>query len=244
MSLPRTRLEGSLRIDNKTWLIEPSEAHHLLNVRRCRNGQKIEALIEGRLFILRLEIKDGKLLGYVEEEKKAPPKRELWVLLGLTKTEAFELALRQVTECGATAIVPLHCERSVVKIEGNRLEAKMRRWKLILSEATKQARAFSIPELFPVIKVKDIDALSLPAFKYGAFLGRGSIDLLDCAPKDKAAIAIGPEGDWSETEMQMLEDFGFKPVRLGARIMRAPTAAAVGTAILSMLLEKGWSNAL
>ncbi|MCD6183216.1 MAG: RNA methyltransferase, partial [Thermovirga sp.] len=117
-------------------------------------------------------------------------------------------------------------------------EAKMRRWKLILSEATKQARAFSIPELFPVIKVKDIDALSLPAFKYGAFLGRGNIDLLDCAPKDKAAIAIGPEGDWSKAEMQMLENFGFKPVRLGARIMRSPTAAAVGTAILSMLLEK------
>lgn len=36
----------------------------------------------------------------------------------------------------------------------------------------------------------------------------------------------------------MLENFGFKPVRLGVRIMRSPTAAAVGTAILSMLLEK------
>lgn len=239
MSLPRIRLEDSSKIDNNVWLIEPSEAHHLLHVRRCKEGQKVEGLLGDRLVVLRLEVRDDKLLGHVEWEEECPPERSLWVLLGLTKAEAFELALRQVTECGATVIVPLRCERSVVRIDEKKEAAKMARWNSILKEATKQARAFRVPKLFPLVQVKDITTLALPAFKYGAFLDEGSVELLSCRPKDEAAIAIGPEGDWSDEEKKMLVEFDFKPVSLGARIMRAPTAAAVGTAVLSMLLEKG-----
>jgi RsmE family RNA methyltransferase len=62
--------------------------------------------------------------------------------------------------------------------------------------------------------------------------------LVDCGPSGGAVFAVGPEGDWTPSECETLSGKGFTAVSLGTRIMKSPTAVAVGLGFLSMSQER------
>ena len=234
VSLPRLRLEKCVRVDGR-WLIDREQAHHLVRVRRCGTGSLAEGLESGEKISLRLSCEGEQVyaeeLSRITEEK---PTTELYLLLAVLKSDQFDQALRFAAETGVHSITLLSCERSVPRYSGIKLEEKMSRWAKLLGESTKQAGAGTPPLLTPPVRLRDLDQSHLPESRYAAMLSPESEPLSAQQPGGAAAIAIGPEGDWSPDETELLIEKKFKPVSLGSRILRASTAVAVACGWFSM----------
>ncbi len=242
VSQPRVRLEKAERKAPDRWVLDGQQAHHLLHVRRCVEGDRIEGLWEGKLLSLRLELNDGLLCGVVEEEISMMPEKNLWLLLGLLKPDAFERSLRMATESGAEKIIPIICERSVPRVDRKKWSGKRSRWMKIIEESTKQSRVPEKPVLYEPMPLESVLSLSLPEARYAAMLDGGPKTLIDLKPSQGAVFAVGPEGDWTPGEREALLERGFIAVSLGSRILTSPTAVAVGLGFLSMRLEQSYES--
>lgn len=226
MSLPRLRLEKCKFSEGK-WHITPEEARHLVTVRRCYTGSLVEGLLDGEKLRLKIYC-DGDTVTATEvsRESEPPPYPVLCLLLALLKSDQFDASLRFAAEIGVTTIQPLKCERCVPQYSDARMPDKLERWTKILSEATKQAGSARPPTLERPLPLEKLDYSSLPEGKYAALLSDGAMPLKGLAIGSPAAVAIGPEGDWSPAEAKLLLEKGFKPISLGKRILRASTAVA------------------
>ncbi|MGC9489618.1 MAG: RsmE family RNA methyltransferase [Thermovirgaceae bacterium] len=242
VSRPRLRLERAQRKAPDRWVLDKDQAHHLVHVRRCVEGDRVEGLLNGRLFLLKLAAEEGYLCGILEKELPAGPGKNLWLLLALLKMDAFERSLRIATESGAGNIVPLFCERSVVRLDEKRWSSKQKRWTKIIEESTRQACVPQRPVLYEPLSVGSAMSLPLPENRYAAMLSKDAKLLVDCKPSGGAVFAVGPEGDWTRSECETLSGKGFTAVSLGRGIMRSPTAVAVGLGFLSMRLEQCYEN--
>ncbi len=230
MSLLRLRLETSLREPDGRWRLATEEGHHL-TVRRCASGERVEGLLPGYRVVLRLERRDDAWYGWEEERHAAEGVAvRMTLLAGVLKEDAWDALLRIATEVGVWRILPLLCVRSVPRLEGNRLAARLERWRRILAEATKQCGASEAPELVSPRPVEALEDHVLPPDRFAALLSGNARPLPEEPFGDEVALAIGPEGDFSPEEGEALRRRAFRPVSLGGRVLRAPTAVAVGCA--------------
>ncbi len=234
MSLPRVRLEGARCEGDSLWLLDQEQRRHLVTVRRCREGDLFEGLLPGKRLTLRLEISGSEARGVLVSSSFEEAGPRIWLLAGLLKGEAFDRLVVQSVEAGASVIVPLLCSRSVVSISSSKTSRKMDRWNRMILEATKQCGAATPTEIFEPVELSGIGSLGLPSSRFAAMTS-GTTDIFRFHPSREAAIAVGPEGDWTEEEVDTLVREGFVPVRLGPRIMRSQTAAVVGVACLSLI---------
>ena len=234
MSLPRLRLEKCIYKDGR-WLIDQEQAHHLIRVRRCCTGSLAEGLLSGEKARLRISC-EGELVFAEELSREAETARsiELHLMLALLKSDQFDQALRFAAETGVHTIHLLACERSVPRYSGVKLKEKMSRWQKILDEATRQAGSASPPVLLEPVLLAELDPDLLPECRLAAMLSPNAQSLSMTDITSPAAIAIGPEGDWSPSETELLLERGFKPVSLGKRILRASTAVAVACGWLTI----------
>ena len=234
MSLPRLRLEECTLKDGR-WLIDEKQAHHLIRVRRCSTGSLAEGLLSGERIELRLLCEDSLVfaeeLSRVREEE---PTIKLELILALLKNDQLDDSLRFAAETGASAIHLISCERSVPKYSGIRLEDKMSRWRKILAESTKQAGSASPTKLSPPLSLMELNLKIIPECRFAAILSPEAELLSKIEYESPAAIAIGPEGDWTDSEVKFLLDNNFRPVSLGKKILRASTAVAVSCGWFSL----------
>lgn len=234
MSLPRLRLEKCISKDGR-WIIDQEQAHHLIRVRRCSTGSLAEGLLSGEKVRLRISC-EGEFVFAEELSREADTARstELHLMLAMLKSDQFDQSLRFAAETGVHTIHLLACERSVPRYSGIKLKEKMLRWEKILDEATRQAGSASPPILLEPVSLMELDPGLLPDCRLAAMLSSDAQLLSITETTSPAAIAIGPEGDWSPSETGLLLESGFKPVSLGKRILRASTAVAVACGWFSM----------
>ncbi|HPQ37825.1 MAG TPA: RsmE family RNA methyltransferase [Synergistaceae bacterium] len=238
MSLPRIRLDRCLRTPEGVWMLSEEEAHHLVRVRRCGEGDLAEGLLPGWKITLRLFARENAWFG--EECSRSAEGREdlfMVLLVALLKGEAFEKMLRQVTELGVSCIVPLACERSIPRIHAAKLSSKMERWRKILEESTKQCGRTSPPEIAEPCSCSEIPFSDLPSRRFAAIIDGDAKPLAHYDPGSSLAFAVGPEGDFSPSEKALFRREGFLSVSLGPRILKAGTAAAAGMAFFSLARE-------
>ena len=163
------------------------------------------------------------------------------MLLSLTQREKFEWMLQKCTEIGASAFQPVITSRSLVP-NSKEAETKYERWRMIIREAAEQSGRGRLPDLLPAATLTE--AAENTARSYGLCLipweGEKKTSLKDAlvgnAP-DSVAVLIGPEGGFSEEEVQQAINAGFKPVTLGKRVLRMETAAMVTAALVFHELE-------
>lgn len=235
MSLPRVRLESSSPESDTAWILDPKESRHLVSVRRCREGDLFEGLLPGRILLMRLELSSGRSRGIVVGETPERPREEIWLLVGLLKSDAFDRMLAQTVEAGVSVIVPLMCTHSVVSITPERIPSRMKRWERIVMEATKQCGRADPPEIHEPMPLSSVSSLLLPLHRYVAVTGPAPL-VLESRARDGAAVAVGPEGDWTGEELEILGKESFRKVSLGSVVMRSSTAAVVAIAVLSMMM--------
>lgn len=238
MSLPRLRLENCT-FDGKIWTIDVEQSHHLVNVRRCYTGSLVEGLLSGERIKLKLLCHNNSVFAEeISRETEAPIKPRLHLLLALLKNDQFDDALRFSAEIGVHTIHILLCERSVPKYTTKKTEDKMKRWQKILEEATKQAGSTNPPNLTYPTEITKFDFSSLPKNKYVALISDDAKKIKEIEIPSELAVAIGPEGDWAHSEVQLLLERDFVPINLGNRILRASTAVAVACGTLMLLGKK------
>ena len=162
------------------------------------------------------------------------------VYQALPEKERFELILQKLTEVGAARIVPYESSRSISLEERDSVQRKSHRWPEVVLRAARQCRRAVVPELYPVLDWEAATYCASQAdLKLMLFEGDAPWTLreaLDGARPDRVALLVGPEGGFTESEVDDARSVGFLPVSVGPRILRTETAAIVGAAILQFVL--------
>jgi 16S rRNA (uracil1498-N3)-methyltransferase len=214
-------------------------SHQIRRVLRLRTGDTVTALDGlGREYEIRLEVSAEGVSGTVagRKQNQAEPSVFLTLYTGIVKGHKFELVLQKCTEVGVSRFVPVVTERSVAHEPS---VSRRRRFDAIAREAAEQ----SCRGVVPVVEASRAFAEALEdAAKSGPayLLWEGELDRVLSgigAVSDRAGIFIGPEGGFSETEVERARSAGVEVLSLGPRVLRAETAAIVGAALMLARLE-------
>jgi 16S rRNA (uracil1498-N3)-methyltransferase len=158
------------------------------------------------------------------------------LIQAIPKKDKMDYIVEKATELGASRIIPVMTERTIVEWDRKKKDASVERWKRISLAASKQCGRLDIPEIPPVA---DFKALVRNKSEYGLSLIAALTDQaaglrrsIAGFKKGSVAIAIGPEGDFTPKEVEAARSAGYKPVSLGRRVLKSDTA---GLAVLSIL---------
>ena len=237
MRLTRVHVEAPLAAGQRV-VIEGSAANHITRVLRLRTGDAITVFNgNGAEFAARVEgFRKDSVLVEVKEERAADRESPLSITLaqGISRGERMDWILQKATELGASRIVPLLTERSVVRLDAKQAEKKLQHWRGIAVAACEQCGRNRVPEI----------ALPTPFFEFvgstsGSVATRLLLSPIATASVDQVnagapgvTLLIGPEGGLTETEQEAAQGSGFTSVRMGPRVLRTETAAIAALTIL------------
>jgi 16S rRNA (uracil1498-N3)-methyltransferase len=212
------------------------DAHHLVRVLRVEKGQRFEISDNRNVYLSEVieARKDRVTFAVLEKLPSAPPASYITLLLALTKFDRFEWALEKCTEAGVYRFIPVMAARSEKGID-RAAPKRLTRWRRIVLEASQQSRRDTLPVVNDPLPFRA--ALDSPA-PHRFFLdeepgGPPLIDVVNRTGEPTAALLVGPEGGWTETEREQAHTSGWLSVSLGPMILRAETAAVVAAALLS-----------
>ena len=150
------------------------------------------------------------------------------------------MLFRSATQLGMTRFTPLHCERSVVKPATGARE----RWRRICLEACKQSRRFYLPVIDPSAPPREVAARAVMEKNqvWIAHPAAAAISVTQAVTRSAArdvTILVGPEGGFTEAEVQQTSAGGAGALTLGAAILRIETAALAALAAFSLTAGAG-----
>ena len=224
------------KIDNK-FILEQSDIHHIKNVMRNKNNDKIEVIYDKKTFICNIDNINDCSLSIIEElEENNELDIELVVVCSLVKEQKMDLILQKLTELGVSKIIPLKTERSIVKIDEKRESKKLVRWQAICKEASEQAKRNNVPIVTDIYNLNDLikeDSdikLLCSVNEKNNFINNYLQNYENCA---KMIVVIGPEGGFSDKEEEFLVSNGYDRVSLGNRVLRVETATIYVASIIN-----------
>lgn len=224
-------------------------AHHLGRVLRAESGQLYELSDGNSVFVARIERVSGGRIDFSLLERLPTPSAtlEVVILLAIVKFDRFEWALEKATELGVNAIVPLAAERSE-KALVSAAAKRAARWRRILLESAQQARCLRTPCLQGVARpaaafVENKASLKLlfsersEAIPVQAVFQEAASKLKEETAAQPIALAIGPEGGWTDAEFDAASAAGFREASLGKNILRTETAVIAGLAAAHLYFD-------
>lgn len=237
--IPEAVRDSSIRIE------DPRAIHYVSRVRRLSVGSCVECF-DGRGGVYHGIITAvGKRALDIHIER-TEHREEVGVMITLAqaipKGERFEWVLQKATELGVSRIIPLITHRTVVRARHADEEKKSVRWRRIVQEAAKQCGRATVPQMEPLQAFKDfipsIAIASLALIPTLATTTQPIRDVLRQHPAlPDATILIGPEGDFTNEEVQLAQAAGAVAVSLGSLTLRTETATLATLAILRYGLE-------
>jgi 16S rRNA (uracil1498-N3)-methyltransferase len=171
--------------------------------------------------------------------------RAVHIAIAMPANDRMDWLVEKATELGVASIQPLMSERSVLRLSGERADKKTAHWQSVAVSACEQCGGNRVPLLHPVATLAhwlralpagdSSEAEARPAARLLLSLRQGSRPLRAWLEADAAPGALflsGPEGGLSAAEEDAALACGFAPVSLGARVLRAETAALTALALL------------
>lgn len=158
--------------------------------------------------------------------------RRIHLIQSLAKNDRDELAIQAATELGVTEFTPLQAERSVVRWNQEKRERNRQRWQQIAIEAMKQSGRCWVPQVNELQSAAEVVGPGLLLDAAGEPL---SIQHLS---SDKISLAVGPEGGFSDAEIEQLKLQSFIPVSISSGVLRTSTAGPAAAAIISALIAR------
>jgi 16S rRNA (uracil1498-N3)-methyltransferase len=146
--------------------------------------------------------------------------------VGMPANERMDWMVEKATELGAAAIVPLWCERGVLRLAGERAARKREHWQAVAAAAAEQCGRNRVPTVAPVQALADwLGTLQGSQRRLLLSLRTDAVPLASAVQGAGALITLsGPEGGLSPAEEAAALAQGFVAVDLGARVLRAETA--------------------
>lgn len=220
--------------------IPDEEAHHLTRVLRLESGAPVEALDgAGHRYLGHLTnlTKRGASLRIVQTVVVPAPAPALHLLVAPTKNlDRMEWLLEKVTELGLARFTPVLTRRA------ERRELKLDRLRKIAIAALKQSGGAWLPKLDELTPFASALALADSTPKLVAHLTPDPVERVPLARAlgaagavSKAAVLIGPEGDFTAEEVAMARALGFQPVTFGETVLRTETAALFACCAVRLL---------
>ncbi len=229
---------ASDQFNNTQIRLTAEQLHYLKRVLRFQDGDRFVAMNNhGQAWLAQLNQDQGDLLNPLSESSELPV--AVTLLIALPKGNGFEEIIRPCVELGVSTIVPIISDRTLLKPSSQKLE----RWRRIANESAEQSERQLVPTILEPLsfsealtKVKDWGQVG-----YICVTRRDSSLFLSCLstllPKN-LLIATGPEGGWTEAEVENAITVGLIPVSLGNRILRAVTAPTVAMSLVAAVAEK------
>jgi 16S rRNA (uracil1498-N3)-methyltransferase len=217
----------------------PAEAAvHVARVLRLRAGEPVVLFNgDGRDFAARLLVVQRQGVRVAVEgagEAEADPPLHLHLAVGVSRGERMDFVIQKAVELGVASIRPLFTERSVVRLDSDRLDRRHEHWHGVLVAACEQSGRRRLPRLHEANALADW----LPTVAGTALLldPRAERSLTELpAPRVEATLLVGPEGGLSAEERARAVRAGFMAVRLGPRILRTETAPLAALAAMQVL---------
>ena len=229
-------------LDKEHIRLESEDEHHLLHVMRMKKDDEIEAVANDKLFLCRIENTNPLNIYIVHEiASDVELNEDITLLFALTKGDRTDLVVQKATELGVKKIALIQSERTVVRYEEKDIAKKCARYQKIMKEASEQSHRLVVPTLLGIYNLKKLPKgvysdLNYVAYEKDANDVEGSFKGL--AKGKSITILVGPEGGFSEEEINMLVKQGFIRTSLGKRILRAETAAIYALSVIGYLLER------
>jgi 16S rRNA (uracil1498-N3)-methyltransferase len=231
--------------DHSSVTLSAEEARHARDVLRLREGAELFVFDGlGREFqcVIQVIKRNSVELAILKEVGPASPESSLKLTLAiaLLKGEKFDLVIQKTTELGVHQITPLLTERTDIKLaEGESTLKRLARWQRIALESGKQAGRAYVPTINPprsfdeMLKsnVKESNVCRVMfSERDGQSLPRATDD--SCEQASRVCAMVGPEGGWTDEEIQSARQNDWKIVTLGGRTLRAETAGITVVALL------------
>jgi len=219
-------------------VVDGKAAHYLGRVLRLSLGEVIVLFNgDGHDYVAEL-LRFGKGEVALAVTSRLPGAREsamkITIAQAISRGERMDQTLQKCTELGAARFQPLLSERVEVKLQGGKLVNRVEHWQGVVISACEQCGRAVIPEV------------SAPMALYEWLAANGEGQRLLLAPgaarplarvsfPGPVAIAVGPEGGFSETEQEQMAVNGVEAVSLGPRVLRTETAAPAAVAVIQAL---------
>jgi len=232
------------QIRDENIILTGSQARQIHSVLRLRKSDRIHILDNKgwQYEVELLAVNPDQVTGHITTKCSArgEPAARLTLYQSLLKRDKFEWVLQKGTELGVFSFVPLITERTIVR-QTKLTQNKLARWQRIIHEAAEQSGRGLIPALSQPLEF--IAALAETQSNHMAFIPWeneekrtlsttfGPNNRPDLPPSPTVALFIGPEGGFTDKEIENAQSANIIPVTLGPRILRAETAAIVATAL-------------
>jgi 16S rRNA (uracil1498-N3)-methyltransferase len=221
--------------------LPPDESAHLTRVLRLRVGARV-LVFDGRgtqhVASVATIGKSDVTVNVLEPFPAAPEARIPVVLAqAVLKGDKMEAAIRDATMMGVSAVRPVITQRTVVPRSAADQPGVQTRWHRVAIASAKQCGRAVVPRIEPPsafeVLLEDVSIDTKLLLVEPAAASAVNLTSLDGATPDSAMILIGPEGGWTEEEVQRALAAGFRPLSLGARTLRAESAPLAALAVLS-----------
>ena len=238
MRLTRVYVDAPLAAGKRV-ILEGNAASHVTRVLRLRVGDALTLFNgAGGEYAAGIDAARGGRLTVAVGEPRALERESplsLTLAQGVSRGERMDLVVQKATELGVSGIVPLFTERSVVRLGAQQAERKLTHWRAIAIAACEQSGRNRLPNVAPPVSLADL----LRGGSDGStrlLLSPGATDTLADVPRPLSAVTvlIGPEGGLAQAEQEAAVAAGFRPVRLGPRVLRTETAAIAALTVLQL----------
>jgi len=209
--------------------LEGQPAFQISKVLRLKNGDHL-ILTNGKgqkgiYEILGLEKKSVSLKRISIES--FTPLKAMTLVFSLLKGDKTELVIQKAVELGATSICVFEADHSVSRLKEN--EKKMERYKKIITETLEQCMGVFLPEIHFFKNLKEVLNF-LPSHSQVFTLSFDANKSLKDFQLESPVLIIGPEGDFSDFEFKLLENYGSNKIKLCASLLKAETASIAAMA--------------
>lgn len=229
-----------------TVLLTKEETHHLRDVLRLREGSlcllvdgfgnEFVSCIEHFLANGSVELKPLEPAFHSEKEFL-----ELTVAQAIPQDRKMDEIIEKAAELGIWELIPLLTERTVVRVSGDRVEKVLSRWERIAEQTIKQSRLRRVPKLGVLTAFKDLCqsasefdqrfllhplARAKPICEVTQFVAKGRVP--------RILLAIGPEGGFSQNELDLAGSNGFEMLKMGSWILKTDTAFVAASSFLML----------
>ena len=218
-------------------------AHQMRRVLRLAPGDRV-SLLDGEGWAYEAEVtaitgKDVRLNVLTRAEAPGEPRCQIILRQAVLKGERFAWALQKGTEIGVSAFAPLVTERTIID-DLQAVDSKRDRWQRIIQEAAEQSGRGRVPLLLPGQLLRGAvkspiwpDALRLIPWEDERSLTlTEALKGCNFAADPRIELFVGPEGGFTDAEIDWAQRHDVRPITLGPRVLRAETAGLVATAAI------------
>ena len=224
-------------IENTTSLLSKEHTHYVVNVMRLKRGSNLNFFNKSGEWLSEIVFldRDRVEVKFLDKIKEPTNTSNIELAICLVKKGPIEIILQKATELGVSKIIPIISDRTEIR------ELNFERANRIVIEATEQSNQLSMPEINPIIKLKDfIHSISNDKKLFFADVNsKNKLNSEDLGQNKKVSILIGPEGDFSPVERELiLSKPETVPFSLSENVLRTDTAVISAISLVNFIHNK------